>query len=60
MDVWIKKRPSLDRGKRPFIELQNNVVKIYPILDWDDRKTYKYLPNNNIPYHPLKEWVMIL
>ncbi len=50
----LRRAQSIDRGKRPFIELQNNVVKIYPILDWDDRKTYKYLPNNNIPYHPLE------
>ena len=45
---------SSDRGKRPFIERQNNVLKIYPILDWDDRKTYKYLPDHKIPYHPLE------
>ena len=27
---------------------------IYPILDWDDRTTYEYLPANDLPYHPLE------
>ena len=25
-----------------------------PILDWDDRSTYQYLPKNDLPYHPLE------
>jgi phosphoadenosine phosphosulfate reductase len=50
----LRRTQSEDRGKRPFIEKQDNVIKIYPILDWDDRKTYKHLPDNKIPYHPLE------
>jgi phosphoadenosine phosphosulfate reductase len=56
-NAWLsglRKAQSEERSKRPFIEKQDGVIKIYPILDWDDRKTYKYLPDNEIPYHPLE------
>ena len=55
--VWLsglRRAQSSDREKRPFIENQGSVLKFYPILDWDDRKTYQYLPQNNLPYHPLE------
>ena len=50
----LRRSQSADRGKRPFIEKQGEVYKIYPILDWDDRTTYEYLPANDLPYHPLE------
>ena len=50
----LRRSHSTERGKRPFIEKQGEIYKIYPILDWDDRKTYQYLPENNLPYHPLE------
>ena len=50
----LRRSQSTERGKRPFIEKQGGIYKIYPILDWDDRKTYQYLPKNNLPYHPLE------
>ncbi len=50
----LRRSHSTERGKRPFIEKQGKIYKIYPILDWDDRKTYQYLPKNNLPYHPLE------
>jgi phosphoadenosine phosphosulfate reductase len=55
--VWLsglRRAQSSGREKRPFIENQGGVLKFYPILDWDDRKTYQYLPQNNLPYHPLE------
>ena len=45
---------SEDRKNRPFIEKQGDVIKIYPILDWDDKRTYRYIPQNDLPYHPLE------
>ncbi|MBT5717206.1 MAG: phosphoadenylyl-sulfate reductase [Opitutae bacterium] len=50
----LRRAQSADRGKRPYIEKQDQIYKIYPILDWDDRKTYQFLPQNNLPYHPLE------
>lgn len=50
----LRRSQSKDRSKRPYIEYQDHILKIYPIIDWDDRKTYKYLPEHEIPYHPLE------
>ena len=50
----LRRSQSEDRRNRPFIESQGGIFKIYPILDWDDRTTYKYLPENGLPYHPLE------
>ena len=30
------------------------MLKLYPILDWDDKTTYQYLPKHDLPYHPLE------
>ncbi len=40
-------RQSLTR-----IELQENLYKIYPILDWNARDIYQYLTAYDLPYHP--------
>jgi len=37
------------------VELQNKIVKVYPMIDWTDRDIYQYLTENNLPYHPLWE-----
>ncbi|MBG29073.1 MAG: phosphoadenylyl-sulfate reductase [Opitutae bacterium] len=50
----LRRKQSASRAERTFIEKQNGVAKIYPILDWDDKTTYKYLPDNKLPYHALE------
>ena len=50
----LRRGQSESRAGRTYVEDQNGTVKIYPILDWDDRTTYEYLPANNLPYHPLE------
>ena len=50
----LRRGQSESRAERTFVEAQNGTVKIYPILDWDDRSAYEYLPANNLPYHPLE------
>ena len=55
-NLWmagLRKSQTSSRKNLPYIEEQNGIFKLYPILDWDDRTTYKYLPQNNLPYHPL-------
>ena len=34
------------------IELQRDIYKIYPILNWHSRDIYQYLTANDLPYHP--------
>ena len=55
--VWmagLRRSQASERQELNFVEQQNEVLKLYPILDWDDRSTYQYLPKNDLPYHPLE------
>ena len=49
----LRRNQSSTRENRAVAEKQNKIWKIYPILDWSDRDIYKYLTENNLPYHPL-------
>ena len=49
----IRREQSQSREEKPVVEIQNNITKIYPIIDWDDRNIDIYLKKNNLPYHPL-------
>ena len=56
--AWIsglRRDQSKSRKGLSVIEKQNKVLKIYPIIDWDDQTIYRYLSENNLPYHPLWE-----
>ena len=37
------------------VQIQNKITKIHPIIDWDDRRVYRYLTEHQLPYHPLWE-----
>lgn len=37
------------------VQNQNKITKVHPIIDWDDRRVYRYLTDNKLPYHPLWE-----
>lgn len=50
----LRREQSSTRGNLPLIEAHNEIFKIYPILDWNGRETYQYLPKNQLPYHPLE------
>lgn len=55
-EAWLsglRRSQSSTRKERAFTEPQNKILKIYPILDWNDRDIYTYLTENNLPYHPL-------
>lgn len=57
-NAWIaglRRQQSNSRKNLSTTEKQNNIMKIYPIIDWDDHKVDKYLKDNNLPYHPLWE-----
>jgi phosphoadenosine phosphosulfate reductase len=49
----LRRHQSSTREKRTVTEQQNKIMKIYPIIDWNDRDIYNYLTQNNLPYHPL-------
>ena len=49
----IRKNQSKNRESKNFTELKNEIMKVYPILDWTDKDVYLYLKKHNLPYHPL-------
>ena len=49
----IRRQQAKTRGDRPVAERQNRVMKIYPIIDWDNRSVHHYLDQHDLPYHPL-------
>ena len=49
----LRRSQSASRSDRQVVETQNRMTKIYPILDWDNRKMHEYLTANELPYHPL-------
>jgi phosphoadenosine phosphosulfate reductase len=36
-----------------YVQVQNKITKIHPILDWDNRTLHRYLTDHGLPYHPL-------
>jgi len=51
----LRRHQSASRQHRKVVEQQNKIIKIYPIIDWNDRDIYNYLSENDLPYHPLWE-----
>ncbi|HAV13479.1 MAG TPA: phosphoadenosine phosphosulfate reductase [Opitutae bacterium] len=49
----LRRSQSSSRGERPVAQQQNKILKVYPIIDWNDRDIYNYLTENDLPYHPL-------
>jgi phosphoadenosine phosphosulfate reductase len=56
--AWIaglRSRQTSFRAGLKKIELQGNVYKVHPILDWSDEAVHHYLRANDLPYHPLRK-----
>lgn len=51
----LRRSQGATRGERPVAQVQNRMTKVYPIIDWDNRKMHAYLTANDLPYHPLWE-----
>lgn len=51
----LRRSQSSTRESLGFVQVQNKITKVHPILDWDDRAVYRYLTEHGLPYHPLWE-----
>jgi len=51
----LRRDQASSRKELQVVEKQNKVTKVYPIIDWDARRTHRYLTENELPYHPLWE-----
>jgi phosphoadenosine phosphosulfate reductase len=55
---WItglRRQQAKSRKEVGVLQLQKDVVKIQPIIDWTDKMIYDYLKKYELPYHPLWE-----
>jgi phosphoadenosine phosphosulfate reductase len=51
----LRRSQASTRESLGFVQVQNKITKIHPILDWNDRAVYRYLTEHGLPYHPLWE-----
>ncbi len=51
----LRRSQASTREALPVVQRQNKITKIHPIIDWDDRRVYRYLTEHGLPYHPLWE-----
>ena len=51
----LRRSQSSTREALQFVQVQNKITKIHPILDWDNRTVHRYLTEHGLPYHPLWE-----
>jgi phosphoadenosine phosphosulfate reductase len=56
--AWItglRRKQSSSREHLGVLAFQDGIVKVHPIIDWNDREIFQYLKQNDLPYHPLWE-----
>ncbi|WJY15880.1 phosphoadenylyl-sulfate reductase [Pectobacteriaceae bacterium CE90] len=51
----LRREQSDSRGHLPVLAVQSGVFKLLPIIDWDNRQVYRYLKENDLSYHPLRD-----
>lgn len=49
----LRRSQSSTREALGFVQAQNKITKVHPILDWDNRTVHRYLTEHGLPYHPL-------
>lgn len=49
----LRKKQSSSREKLNFLSIKENIFKLLPILDWNDKQIYEYLKINKLDLHPL-------
>lgn len=49
----LRNNQSDSRKNLKILEIQKNFFKFLPIVDWNNKKIYQYIKNNNLIIHPL-------
>jgi phosphoadenosine phosphosulfate reductase len=49
----LRRSQASTRESLGFVQVQNKITKVHPILDWDNRTVHRYLTEHGLPYHPL-------
>lgn len=51
----LRRSQSDGRSKLPVLQQLKVQFKVYPVIDWSNKKLHEYLKANELPYHPLWE-----
>ncbi len=51
----LRKSQTDFRASLRFVESQDGIAKIHPILNWSTKDVHDYLTKHDLPYHPLYE-----
>ncbi|MDD2765716.1 MAG: phosphoadenylyl-sulfate reductase [Opitutaceae bacterium] len=49
----LRRSQASTRDSLRVVQRQNQIVKVHPIIDWDNRRVHRYLTEHDLPYHPL-------
>ena len=53
--VGLRRSQASTRRRLDVLGIQNGYLKVHPIVDWNDKKVFDYMWDNDLPYHPLWE-----
>lgn len=51
----LRRQQAKSREHLPVLSIAKGIFKFLPIVDWDNKKVYQYLKENDLLYHPLWE-----
>jgi phosphoadenosine phosphosulfate reductase len=51
----LRRTQARTRAELAVVRRQNQITKVHPIIDWDNRRGHRYLTEHQLPYHPLWE-----
>ncbi|CAM4265414.1 phosphoadenylyl-sulfate reductase [Pseudoalteromonas byunsanensis] len=51
----LRRDQASSRADKQILEISRGTVKVYPIIEWNNRDVYQYLSKYDLPYHPLWE-----
>lgn len=51
----VRRAQAKSRETRNFVEIQDDRLRVHPIVDWSNRAVHRYLTKHQLPYHPLWE-----
>lgn len=51
----LRRVQSSTRERLSIVSVQDGRTKVLPIVEWTDKDVYRYLTENDLPYHPLWE-----
>ncbi|VFP88781.1 phosphoadenylyl-sulfate reductase [Candidatus Erwinia haradaeae] len=51
----LRRDQSVNRSQLPVLDIQKDIYKFLPIIDWTNQMIYQYIKKHHLPIHPLQE-----